>query len=160
MPVWSYDSEVRLWDVETGVLKTELDEHKGEVRSVAFSPGGKVLATGSRDAGDDAVLLWDVATGELKVKFAGHTGSVYGVAFSPDGKTLASGDAWPDYTVLLWDVATGELKAKFAGHTGSVYNVLFSPRWQDPRQVGVETVRYFCGSERIQVRLLIDFRIN
>ena len=122
-----YDGKFRLWDVATGELKTELTEHKGEVSSLSFSPDGKTLASGSRDAGEHAVLLWDVETGTLKTKLVGHTGSVYSVSFSPDGKTLASGDAWPDYNLLLWDVATGTLKAKRTGHTGSVYYVWFSP---------------------------------
>jgi WD40 repeat protein len=59
------------------------------VNSVAFSPDGLTLASGSMD---NTIKLWDVATGELKTTIEGHTDSVNSVAFSPNGLTLASGD--------------------------------------------------------------------
>ncbi len=73
--------------------------HTDNVHSIAFSPDGKLIASGSRD---EIVLLWDMATGEPKRAFTGHTDVVDSVAFSPDGKVLATG-SW-DKTVLLWKV--------------------------------------------------------
>ncbi|MGI2909791.1 WD40 repeat domain-containing protein, partial [Hassallia sp. VBCCA 56010] len=78
--------------------------HSNSVRSVAFSPDGKTLASGSDD---NTIKLWDVATGKLSQTLTGHSNSVRSVAFSPDGKTLASGS--DDNTIKLWDVATGKL---------------------------------------------------
>ena len=102
---------------------TFLAEHeKSPVRSIAFSPDGKTLASGSDD---DTIKLWDVATGTLKATLEGHAGSVNSVAFSPDGKTLASGSS--DVTIKLWDVATEKLKTTLEEHTSSVNSVAFSP---------------------------------
>ena len=67
-------------------------------RGVAFSPDGRLLATGSADK---TARLWDPATGECLRTLAGHDRGVFGVAFSPDGRLLATG-SW-DNTARLWD---------------------------------------------------------
>ena len=90
--------------------------------SLAFSPDGGTLASGSAD---DTIRLWDVATGKGIAALRGHTSSVRSVAFSPDGKTLAS--ASEDKTVRLWDAATGQNTAVLREHTDFVRSVAFSP---------------------------------
>ncbi|MEL0597786.1 MAG: serine/threonine protein kinase, partial [Planktothrix rubescens PR222] len=67
------------------------------VRSVAFSPDGRTLASGSLDT---TIKLWDVQSQGQIATLTGHSDVVYSVAFSPDGRTLASG-SW-DTTIKLW----------------------------------------------------------
>ena len=101
-----------------------LTGHTLAVTSVAFSPDGKTLATGSDDS---TVRLWDVAARRaLGTPLTGHTNSVRSVAFSPDGRTLATGSY--DNTVRLWDVATRRaIGGDLTGDTGTVHSVAFSP---------------------------------
>ncbi|BBM86344.1 hypothetical protein UABAM_04730 [Candidatus Uabimicrobium amorphum] len=113
---------VRLWDVATGKEITKITGHTNHVKSVAFSPDGKTLASGSDDK---TVRLWDVATGKKIHKITGHTNRVNSVAFSPNSKTLASGS--DDKTVRLWDVTSGKQIRKITGHTRPVKSVAFSP---------------------------------
>ncbi|MFD5422242.1 trypsin-like peptidase domain-containing protein [Streptomyces sp. NPDC127069] len=101
-------------------LQRRLTRHTGPVYSVAFSPDGKTLATGSSD---ETVRLWDTATGkEVHAPLTG-TGPVQSVAFSPDGKTLATGS----YEVQVWDVATGKEVRTFLTGDTPVQSVVFSP---------------------------------
>ena len=70
------------------------------VRSVAFSPNGQALASGSLD---NTIRLWDAASGALLRTLEGHTHHVLSVVFSPDGRLLASGSE--DNTVKIWGPA-------------------------------------------------------
>jgi WD40 repeat protein len=115
--------EILLWDTATRTQRGEpLAGHTDWVNSLAFSPDGKTLASGSDDA---TVMLWDVASGEpIGQPLEGHTGWVSSVAFSPDGKTLASAG---DGNVILWDPASGEMLGELSGHTKTVRALAFSP---------------------------------
>ena len=91
-------------DLNTKRFAAHLQAHPGEIKSLAFSPDGQVLASGSEDA---VVRFWDAQTGSLLQALTGHTEPVRVVSFTPDGKQLAS--ASEDETLKIWDVATGDL---------------------------------------------------
>jgi WD40 repeat protein len=90
---------------------------------VAFSPDGRLLASGGADA---KVKLWEVASGQEVRTLRGHKALVWSVAFSPDGRLLASGGA--DSTVKIWEVASGRTVRTLSGHNSWVISsVAFSP---------------------------------
>jgi WD40 repeat protein len=113
----SIDTRIKLWDAATGSLLHSLGERPAApakpgqpvmmvvsfafVNSIAFSPDGKTLVSGSFD---NSIALWDVASGSRRGSLSGHSSSVNSVAFSRDGKTIASGSS--DHTIRLWNVAT------------------------------------------------------
>ncbi|KAF7978475.1 hypothetical protein HWV62_45603 [Athelia sp. TMB] len=98
--------------------------HATAVRSAAFSPDGRRIASGSDDG---SVHIWDAETGLLvAAPIHGHAVAVYSIVFSLGGHRMASGSS--DGTVCIWDAEKGVLVAgPFIGHTGTVYSVAFSP---------------------------------
>ena len=120
-------------------------------RSVAFSPDGKRLASGSgtwddtkRATSAGEVKVWDAQTGQELLTLKGHTGRSRSVAFSPDGKRLASGIGtyWTSGEVKVWDAQTGQELLTLKGHTG------WSTAWPSartanawPALVGQDTVK-------------------
>jgi WD40 repeat protein len=94
--------------------------HGSDIMSVAFSPDGKNILTGSQDS---TARLWDLH-GNLLQSFKGHQGMIYSVAFSPDGQFILTGSM--DKTARLWDL-NANLIHEFAGHQGIIFAVAFSP---------------------------------
>src|SRR5207248_11346640 len=85
--------------------------HTGTVLSVAWSPDGQMLASGSED---QTVRLWNGQSGELLHTLEGHGDAVNSVAWSADGQVLASGSY--DQTVRLWHGQSGALLRKRGGY--------------------------------------------
>ncbi|EMR91224.1 putative beta transducin-like protein [Botrytis cinerea BcDW1] len=131
-----------------------LEGHTSTVRSVAFSPDGKQVVSGSYDK---TVRLWDTTTGlQIQPTLEGHTSTVTSVAFSPDGKQVVSGSY--DDTVRLWDTATGlQIQPTLEGHTNSVTSVAFSP---DGKQVvsgsDDDTVRLWDTATGLQIQPTLE----
>jgi WD40 repeat protein len=96
--------------------------HSRYVLSVAFSPDGKTVASGSMDT---TSKLWNVATGRQLSYLLGHSGDVTSVVFSPDGRTVASASA--DKTIYIWELATGRSLLTLTGHLSRVTSLSFSP---------------------------------
>jgi len=137
----SWDTTLRLWELDTGECLRVLKGHADAVYSVAISPDGRwalsgsgglsmgKLDTGRAGQGENTLRLWELATGECLRVFQGHKLVVESVAISPDGRWGLSG-SW-DATLRLWDLATGECVRVFTGHGAYVRSVAISPdgRW-------------------------------
>jgi eukaryotic-like serine/threonine-protein kinase len=118
---WEWPFLMRLCRVEQVILRD-----LPEVHSVAFQPGGALIAAA---CGDGTVKVLDARTGSVAQTLTGHKTYVFSVAFSPDGQHLASASA--DRTVRLWDLATGselfQRPGQVGDYTGMAYAVAFSP---------------------------------
>jgi RNA polymerase sigma factor (sigma-70 family) len=102
------DGLIFLLDVASGRELGRIEGSEGHTKALAFSPDGKILATGV-DIGPGlpgrelAIRLWDVAAGKEVGRVRAHRSSISALAFSPDGRRLVS--ASEDATALVWDVA-------------------------------------------------------
>ncbi|CAF0996889.1 unnamed protein product [Adineta ricciae] len=94
----SFDSTVRLWDVERGTCQSTLVKHTEPVYSVSFSPDGRLLATGSFDK---AIYIWDIARGEIVHSYRG-TGGIFEVCWNSRGTRV--GASASDGTVCVLDL--------------------------------------------------------
>ncbi|HEV3262863.1 MAG TPA: protein kinase [Gemmataceae bacterium] len=121
--VASGDGRVRLYDVATRRQSRELPAlHQSRVVTLAFSPGGDRLLTGSIDG---TARQWKTSTGKPIGEPLTHKGAVWAVAFSPDGQTVVTGGG--DRVARLWDAATGIPIGPPLRHEGIVWAVACAP---------------------------------
>lgn len=107
---------------------SSLEGHTEAVISVAFSPTGKYLASGS---GDTTVRFWDLNTETPHFTATGHKHWVLSIAWSPDGKKLASG--CKNSQIFIWDPNTGQQTGKvLAGHTKWITYLCWEPLHLNP----------------------------
>ncbi|QKQ77552.1 NB-ARC domain-containing protein [Nostoc sp. TCL240-02] len=129
LTIWQADLQhIKLHNVNFAyahLAKCVFIETFGGIFSVAFSPNGKLLATGDTNG---EIRLYEVANSQQLMTCKGHTGWVWSVTFSPDGQVLASGSN--DQTIKLWDISNGQCLKTLEGHRGGVRSVTFSPDGQ------------------------------
>jgi WD40 repeat protein len=139
------DPAIRIFELASGQEVATMRGHETRTRNLAFSPDGRLLASGSVGTvvtKDETVRIWDVATGHELRRFEGHLGPINTVAFAfaPNGRSLVctSGDA----TALVWDLsdlagapaadrplAADELKARWAELAGADARGAHRARW-------------------------------
>ncbi|HZR17440.1 MAG TPA: serine/threonine-protein kinase [Verrucomicrobiae bacterium] len=112
------------WQRRThGDVKT-LRGHTEPIWSVAYSPDGQRVVTGSADR---TAKVWDTATGKEVVSLTGHQDAITSVAYSTDGHRIITGSA--DETARVWDSVSGKelLVLRGMGHRRDFLYVAFSP---------------------------------
>ncbi|RKU21628.1 hypothetical protein C6499_21765 [Candidatus Poribacteria bacterium] len=137
---------------------TVLEGHPSTVYSVAYSPDGQTLASGSWRT----IYFWDANTGELLRTLRGHTGAAYSVAYSPDGQTLASSGYDPlnrlrDDPIYFWDANTGEHLRTLEGHR-DVRSVAYSPDGQTLASSSARTIYFWDANTGEHLRTLEGHR--
>jgi WD40 repeat protein/DNA-binding CsgD family transcriptional regulator len=123
------DQIVRRWDRKENQFEA-LAQHDHRICSVAYSPNGKLIASGSDDA---TVILWDVDTAEIIHRFKRADLGIKAVAFSPSGQYLAAGG--DDHLVYIWDLSQPNPEKHcyvlrpqdYTGLAGGIRAIAFSP---------------------------------
>lgn len=123
------DGKIRIMDLDSLETLQELDGHLGgySVNACRYSPDGKYLISGSRDA---HINVWDIKAGYLQIaRIPAHNFAIYSIEFSPSGEYFATGSM--DKTIKIWSVSSLELELvinaeKQGGHTNSVNKLMWS----------------------------------
>jgi WD40 repeat protein len=130
--VYTADSQgqvVHRWEAATGKELGLVGPHGDEIWSLALSPDGRRLLTGSayykKAPEGRSARLWDATTGAPIGSPMAHGSVVHGLAFSPDSRTVLTGSS--DRTTRLWDAATGQPLGPPHRHAGEVNAVAFHP---------------------------------
>jgi WD40 repeat protein len=144
--VGSERGEVCVWREGGKLLHLAWQAHTNTVKSLAFSPDERTLATSSWDG---AIKLWDLERGAL-LWTDWQTSSIQRLAFAPDGRTLASA-SW-DQTVKLWDVESHRLRETLTGHTDKVLAVVWSPDGHLVASCGLDRTIWLWDVERSSYR--------
>jgi WD40 repeat protein len=116
------DTEIILFDFETGERLGPFEGHKDWVLALEYNPDGDVLYSGSRNS---ELYQWDLETGEIIREFVGHDGEIFDVDVNSDGTKLLSASG--DQTAIVWDTTTGEPLMTLRGHTDRIIVAEFSP---------------------------------
>jgi WD40 repeat protein len=150
-----------IWDMNTGIKLHSLPGHTTYVDTLATTPDGKQVVTGSRDY---TIKIWDVESGILIRTLAGHKDWVNVAVITPDGRRIISGAGdsgkgnslnSKDNTIKIWDLESGAELFTLAGHTMEICRLVISP---DGRCIvsasSDHTIRLWDLGQRMEIRTL------
>ena len=120
------DYIVRLWEVESGQCLKVLEGHSDHITTLAFSPDGACIATGSWD---QTARLWEVESGQCRKVLEGHSDRITTLAFSPDGAHLVTGcnSQVVNLNARLWETDSGRCIKVLEGDSSWLNTLAFSP---------------------------------
>ncbi len=135
-------------------LVRTLEGHKGTVEALAFSPDGKILASGGGSF-DPKIRLWDMRTGDEIRTLKGHNTRVLALAIAADGQTLASGS--DDSTLNFWNLKTGDLSYRFMEPASNIMSLAISPNGQTLVSGGLDGLKVWDAIKQRPVTTLLPY---
>jgi WD40 repeat protein len=109
---------------QLSIAKT-ITGHSSYVNTLAISPDGQTLVSGSADK---TIKVWNLSTGQEILTLKSHLNPINTLVLSPDGQTLVSGSA--DKTIKIWNLSTGQEVRTLQGHSNPVNSLIISSDWQ------------------------------
>lgn len=132
------NGEIEIWSFSPLALKQRIQAHMGDVKSLAYSPDGKYIVSGTntghivsnmrikeRTKITDPIKMWSTNNYQNVLSLSGHTGDIASLSYSNDGRYILSSSA--DKTVRLWDANNGRQIDLIKGFKFRVYSSL-SPK--------------------------------
>jgi len=125
LAIGDYGHCLQVVNLASGNADVNIPEaHSQGITSVAWSPTGSIIASGSGYVGGP-IRLWDAASGRLLGELPGHTGWICELIFAADGQRLYSASA--DQTIRIWDVGERRCLATLCGSRDEVQGLALSP---------------------------------
>ena len=113
------DRSIRIFDVATGKLEQEIENHADWVLALDWSSDGKQIVSTSRDK---TAKVFEVESGNLVATYAGHGATVFDAVFSPDDKHVYSAGA--DDKIHMWNVPEAKKQKEAGGHGQDILKLL------------------------------------
>lgn len=129
--------------------------HEKDINTVAISPEGSVIATGSQDR---TVKLWNASKGTILHTCSGHRRGVWNVTFSSVDRIVASSSA--DSTIRVWNVSSGACLRSFEGHLSGVLRSIFISSGTQIASSGADGLLKVWGTRSGECAATIDAHEN
>ncbi len=146
-------SEIRVWDLGTGELKTSIDLETDWIYDVVLSPDGTKLASISKDSDDRVFQLWDVVTGSHITTLSRYAFNIRELVFTPDSNTIISRG---EISIQFWDIAAGKRTHNF--NTLYLNSISVSPDGNTLATGGAEGLQFWDIATGKHIKNLAEHR--